>query len=632
MSILILRTASGLIEIHTPDVGGDPDPGSLEATHNLTAGWATFGQVIPEGAVPAGSAIQVGSLATQCDVKTSWGDGSARFAVLTCKPTGTGDQALSVVAAGSGTFTPTIPTASVVLTIGGTAWTATLPGTVSGDLWLDGSQVKEWRSIVTPINPSATPHAFLRVYFDARVYSDGQARVDITVENNLDVAEGTKVTYDVAITVSGSSVFTQSAVVHYYLTRWRKAFGVGLSESTVALDWEPAFVAGALPRYMDATENPTYSTAGDTFAILGRGGNTYDRMGTTGGRAEIAPYPDWAARFLTLKAADQREYVLANGDLAGSWPIHIRESDGSLVSIDDRPQFWLDLRGQEAGYPVDDRPKGDLSDANASTLVPDLAHVPSFSYVPYLATGDRYYADELAFWGNYALVGTYPVPLEDFGRGESLGIVGVEQVRARAWSLRNLTDAAAYAPDGGLRDYLGSKVANNLEYYDTYAQASTLPLDLMFAGREGDTMTSIQWMKNYFLWAMDHAQRQGFSGGEEMISRLLTFALRLYTSSPDYPREYAGSYHLIVGSVAGDAETYCETMAEIFAANYVNPADSSLYDPVPFEGFYGIDGRIALLLCIDRGRAGAQDALDWLEPQIPGDLASLAGWLISPYA
>ena len=38
----------------------------------------------------------------------------------------------------------------------------------------------------------------------------------------------------------------------------------------------------------------------------------------------------------------------------------------------------------------------------------DNAHQPSIAYVPYLLTGDRYYAEEMAFWANYAMMKTSP--------------------------------------------------------------------------------------------------------------------------------------------------------------------------------------------------------------------------------
>ena len=82
--------------------------------------------------------------------------------------------------------------------------------------------------------------------------------------------------------------------------------------------------------------------------------------------------------------------------------------------------------------------------ANQTRLIPDNAHQPSLAYVPYLLTGDRYYADEMAFWADYAMIRTYN---GDGVRG-SLGILAYNEVRGFGWALRNIADAAAYHPDG----------------------------------------------------------------------------------------------------------------------------------------------------------------------------------------
>ncbi len=53
------------------------------ATVGLTAGWATFGQAVPQGLAHDG--LQVGNLATQTDVKNRWPDGTIRFAIVTAR-------------------------------------------------------------------------------------------------------------------------------------------------------------------------------------------------------------------------------------------------------------------------------------------------------------------------------------------------------------------------------------------------------------------------------------------------------------------------------------------------------------------------------------------------------------------
>src|SRR4029079_5757542 len=62
------------------------------ATVALTQGCATFGEVVAQGA--GVDALQVGSLATQTDVKTRGPDGSIRFAVVTASVPAAGTYAI----------------------------------------------------------------------------------------------------------------------------------------------------------------------------------------------------------------------------------------------------------------------------------------------------------------------------------------------------------------------------------------------------------------------------------------------------------------------------------------------------------------------------------------------------------
>ena len=146
-----------------------------------------------------------------------------------------------------------------------------------------------------------------------------------------------------------------------------------------------------------------------------------------------------------------------------------------LLSLDERPRLWLDERAQSGGWdyiagaPLPMREYGsDIPAAGQSPLLPDNAHQPSIAFVPYLLTGDRYYAEEMAFWANYGMVRTYPGD----GMRSSQGILANNEVRGFGWALRNLADAAAYYPDASpVKAYLSQKVINNLQWLDAYARA-----------------------------------------------------------------------------------------------------------------------------------------------------------------
>ena len=656
------------------------------ATVALTPGWVTFGQVVPKGFARDG--LRVGSLATQTDVKTRWDDGSIRFAVVTVKADAAGSFAITAAPASGPQFdAPFIPAASVTFTIGGVPYVATLPAALSADRWLTGPNVYEGRSVVAPVSSSGA-HPFLRVNFDTRSYSDGTARVDVSVENVLDQAGATTVTYDVTIAVNGATVWSKAALQHFYLTRWRKVFDIGSgSAGSIAPDLTPFHQAGALPPYLGLVANVVDRTTDATgalrpaFDVLGQGALN-NPMWDHAGRPELAPYPDWTARYLVHKDPTQRAFVLANGDLSGSWPFHIREPLGSItpgvgpdrfISLDQRPTVWLDDRAStDPIVRPEDRVKGGpmqmheygtgIPGPGQSPLGPDLAHQPSLAYVPYLLTGDRYYGEEMGFIANYNLIHTYN---GDAVRG-SLGILENNEVRGFGWALRNLVDAAAYAPSADTRAYFSLKVQNNLQWLDTNANSQdpvTNPLKLLWTKYRPEPGYISLWEQTYLAFAIDRARAQGFTGGLDHRDAIARLQLRLFTSAPDYPREspfgcglnavtipcvWGAPYLIAAGHVPNPSSwagfTFFTTMADI--------AHNTIGDPNlqrDYAGFYGPEARLNLMIGITSGWTGAKEAYDYLFPFIGvsnancsaayggrdtadrPDLACRAGWALDFY-
>src|SRR5262249_14892200 len=322
------------------------------------------------------------------------------------------------------------------------------------------------------------------------------------------------VTYAVPIVFNGSPAFAKTAVTHFYLPRWRKVFtATGTTLSAITPDMVPFNTSKALPAYLPLVAD-FVNTAGVNYDLLQSGALGQD-MSLHGGRGDLAPYPDWTARYLVHKNPAQLSFVLANGDLSGSWPIHARESGavpgvGSerLISLDQRPTVWFDGRAQGGGWdyikglPLPIKEYTGAAPVNGqSPLVPDNAHQPSLAFVPYLLTGDRYYAEEMAFWANYAMLRTYP---GDGVRGAT-GIVENNEVRGFGWALRNIADAAAYYPDASpVKAYLAQKVSNNLQYLDNYAASVTSPLNpfqILFINLRPDGGQSIP------LWAQRSLSR-----------------------------------------------------------------------------------------------------------------------------
>lgn len=595
------------------------------ATYRLGRGWATFGLALPQGA--ARGAVAVGALATQTDVKTRWPDGSIRFAVVTARAPAAGTYPIVPASPLAGSSRATWPAALVELTIGPGRWEAALPP-APADRWLAGPLVTEARATVTP-RMRGLEHPFLRVIFDVRAYADGGERLDVTVENTIDTALAANTLYDAAITLNGQQVFRKAGIEHKYLSRWRHVSSIGLEEAAVTADLRPFIGARAVPAYLPGIKGPARKVTGPQFEVL-ETGDLMVPMNAHGGRPEIAPYPDWTAQYLVEQRPDQRAYVLRHGELAGSFGIHIKEPDAvRLISIDEHPNYWLDRRADPDG-----RPKSGLRGVAEPG---DNAHQPSLAFVPYLMTGDRYFLDEMKYWANFTLLSTFQDSYSK-RRGGSAGLLAPNEVRGIGWALRNLADTAAYVPDNDdMRAYFRQKVVNNLTWLDEYAASESTPLGTLFPGRrpEDEQWAPYSWIAlwehAYVAWAVDRAQQHGFGPGGALRDRIVKLQLRLFTSDAEgFPRTHAGAYVLALGTKAGSGIKYFNTMAEMFRVTdkYGNYR--------PFQGYYGPEARLLLMIAMRLGLPGAPAAFQYLSSNVGADGISMtadlhrrSGWAIA---
>jgi hypothetical protein len=619
------------------------------ATYIFTKGWATFGLPLPQGA--ARDAVQVGKLPTQTDVKVRWPDGSIRFAVVSANIPAASTLPIVPAAAPAGSMTAAAtPAVTVTLTIDGRPHVATLPATGT-DSWLNGPLVSEGRAVVAPGG-----HPFLRVIFDLRTYASGGSRVDITVENCLDVSVADEATYDVAIAIGDKRVFQQANVHHKYLARWRSVFPVGtLQESEVTPDMAPFVAARAVPPYLSTVASPSRSlkttgVSGTGFDILGFGDLTVP-MNAHSGRPELAPYPDWTAQYLVHKKPEQRAYMMRHGELAGSWGIHVRNADGSMPSIDapGNGYYWLDPRWKDpgnlsAGFTG---PRGHLEHRAEPG---DLAHQPSLAFVPYLVTGDRFFADEVAFWANFCLIGSFA---SDDNRKGPQGLLIGNEVRGIGWGLRNLGDAAAYLPDSSpMKAYLASKVWANLTYLDQYAETyQSGPVQTLFPGRRPEDgepkyqpyMWISLWEQSYLAWAVDRVMDHGTvatsnfaNGGATIRNRIARLQLALFTN-PQWPKDpqRQAPYVLAAGRWGPDRTlTYLQTFSDVATATFSVPTPARPDFPRPFQGYYGPEARLMLRITEKLGDAGAREQITALMANVfenvsmRDDLNKRSGWAI----
>lgn len=444
-------------------------------TYDLTAGWHTFGLALPEGTARA---VGVGTLPTQCDVKTRWPDGSIRFAIVTVQITTDGAYPITAVAPARRAAAPVAsawPTVSVAFTIAGSRWVADLPDAHTQSAWLSGSLVQEARSIVAPVLVSGTgrglppplPPTWPRLpgehlgdlgYFEdqrpRRRHIERPSRLkpawpwQAPIPSSTPLAAGTahallQVVFDIRSFADGGhrvDVSVQNArdipaaqQVPYDVRITINGADVFVRTGVVhswGARWRQVFPVNHLAGTVVA-DMATAVAAGalpEFLASVSDGSYTIDAqrhdilqygdiscsMTAPGGRAEIGCYPQWTVQGIVHGRPSTRAYVLRSGDLSGSWSGYIKGPDG--VSL-------IRIDQGHTNYWLDARspaPNGPANGYAGATWHIDATHIPSLCYVPYLWTGDRYYYDGQKAWAATVMLQTYTGDAHGFGTQTSL--------------------------------------------------------------------------------------------------------------------------------------------------------------------------------------------------------------------
>ena len=676
-----------------------------------TPGWSTFGLALAKGIATDG--VQVGVFDTQTDVKVRYDDGSIRFAIVSAYIASAGTYGIRDADASAGTFNPTVPTASVAFRVAGATHTAVMPRTLGSDCWLNGPLVRECRSIVAPDNRPDGATALLRVYFDTRVYKDGKARVDVTVDNTKNDAAAGTAQYGVQVEVNGSSVFSRVATttpgkhplsaplagftatssghgldvdgplklpsaglsstdagkyiritsgtytghyrrikavptgntiqldryfpaaltdvswelvsfLHPLHARWRKTFGAnGYAEAQIVPDVQPLYDSKATFAYLPNVTAEPYAGGpegyvppfvGHRWDILGIGNHLVDMQGT-GGREELGFRPMVTAQYLVHKTEPLRQQVIRYGDLSGSRKIHVTNvSDNSMVDIDHLPNFFYDTcPGNGTTGPLGNTGLACPTLQNGYFAERSAAHQPSVAFIPYLLTGDRYYADELKFWAEYCII--------SWGgdRGGSRGLLDLRssiQTRALAWTIRDLTDAAAYLPDSDPhKAHFRGILENNLNNLQNHSVSYTG--DPVLQSRPINQGNSIQpWMQAYLALALHHAARNGFTaegGGTDLRDRLVAYQIVRLTTPSEWPLGHCCLYQLWSRRADGVPFT---SLAEQWKYNNTNQPQGWMTGQLnPISGSRSPETRLAVLVGLDTGAANAQAAYEALMAQ-----------------
>ncbi|MDO8179487.1 MAG: hypothetical protein Q7T62_14695 [Undibacterium sp.] len=569
----------------------------------------SFGQVFAKGDLPANSSLRAQlndgtALPIQVDAKATHDDGSLRHAVISANLPQLGANITETVkliknsaatpvavAATPGALLAAGFTAGINITLNGQTYSASADSLLkSGKYsnWLAGAIVNEWQVSAPLKNTQGVEHPHLTARFAIRSYAgQNKARVDVTLENNWAYEPGPQnFTYDAQVQVGSQTVYSKLGLTHYHHARWRKVFWWG-AEPQIHIQHNTAYLIAskAVPNY---DQSIVFTAASITPIKTKFTGAVTEPMGSgmalpympnTGGRPDIGLLPGWAATYLLTMDKDAKQATLGSADLAGSWSMHYRDKNTDRpISLADYPYMTI------LGTPFDTiNPTTKKSESfpacgggctNPNTA--DTAHEPSFSYLPYLVTGDYYHLEELQFWTMWNLFQSNPEY-----RNNIKGLFHSSQLRAQAWILRTLADVAYITPNNdALKTQFTTFLSDNLDWYNKTYIIDSISSNALGAVLDGgsviynDWRGIAPWQDDFFTSAVGHAMELGFI----KAGPLLSWKAKFPTSRMIDPG-------------------YCWVIGSIYSLNVRDSASSSYYTTMNQAYKASISSSLAALTC-----------------------------------
>ncbi|MDP3139797.1 MAG: hypothetical protein Q8N17_26105 [Burkholderiaceae bacterium] len=527
-------------------------PGGFSLLSSATAtAPVTVGQALQQGAIPSGSGIVVTGMTAQVTIKSTWPDGSAKFAIIAGTASLTADTYAPItLAAGTSSSGTALTTSALGTAIGtvvvdagafgsatfsGSDWTSPFETWVSGHLMLSCIYRKQIGS-----------DDHLVAWLEVRYYSTGAVEVLPWVENGyLLVASPGAKSETYTFTLGGTDRFSATIdLLHHQRTPLisgtATAHWLGTDPGVTAVhDVDYIQKTGLVPCYHAKTPAGADALVGyasntaivTTFTPLQKGNFTEgDGMGGGGFSNHIGLLPEWEVCYLTAPSPVTAKGVIFNGYSLGRYPIHYRdENDGYLPArLSENPT--LNLAEPSIGWTT--------TPATSGTAPPGwaISHQPSAGFLAYLITGRRYFLDEVQF----AASTNSMIDLRSTNRENGLGIWKSQTAgneRHFAWCMRSLAQAIAATPDADttMLGEFRTQFENNLDYYHTRYIGAGGPAAPIFdnggfvqgsgdvgTGGTGTYWTTI-WMQDFITAAFGYAKDLGLGLDSTNTTRLDEF-------------------------------------------------------------------------------------------------------------
>lgn len=594
--------AAGQVIYHAPDASAvDGLVGMTFANNSASAssgGYVTFGQVFKQGDLGAadGLTLLVNGVASsvQVDVKATWDDGSVKHAVLTTAvdPLDAGqhqDAFLKIGTAASGT-TPVladllasgydfsfdvdlydalgVKTDTAAINVQDLLADPAGNGIVVTN-WLEGPYVSEFSFQYQPDGVEG-----LEYRVDIRLYEDGTTRTDFSIANEHSFSVSETIIYDVVLQQDGGVVFSEALLEHHRNSNWHEQFWTGdHSDAHLQFDIDYMAESGAIPHYETSHGVASNSLNDDLDANFGamESGTIRKSMPSTGGRDDIGLFSEWTSDYL-VSQDERAEYVMmGNADAAGSAPWHfIDEATGDYINLVQRSELWIDYRHKDGTDALTSTFTHTLDDTGWKV---DNAHQPSLSFVPYLISGDQYHLNNLVAQATYTIGRVKPNWRDNIDSG-ALFVDGAQQVRATAWSIRTVTDAAFILPDGhvletmfdtsveGSLDLLIKKYITN-GIMDEYGELEGFIRDPLTTSSGSDEGRTSPWTQDYVVNALGLAASRGYEQAVDMLDWTENFLTGRFNTDEGMSPYFGSSYRYQVrDATTGEAYTTWTELAE----------------------------------------------------------------------
>jgi Flp pilus assembly pilin Flp len=480
-------------------------------------------------------------------------------------------------------------------------------------------------------------HPQLTARLHTRFLNAGQrVRTDLVIENNWTYEPNPgNVTYSLTVTQGGQTILQQAPFTHNHHARWHKVLWSGAEPQVFVrhdmryfLDSRATWnydLSLAIPESVLAAEAVNLAKA-DTTPMGAAFITPY--FPTTGGRSDIGPLPRWTALFLVTQDPRARASMLANADAAAGIPIHYRDlPTDQPVSLDKHPDLAMSIGSSTT---VDALP---IVINGATIWSPEAAHQASFSYIPYMVSGDTFYLDETQFWANWNMGRVNPSY-----RGRNNGLIFENEMRGQAWSLRSIGEATFALPDNHpMKGYFKTKLNTNLAWYVArYPRDSTNTVSPLGMMEKNDAVgQTAPWQNDFMALVVGQLAEAGDIQAREYFNWISRFTVgRFLNESAGFCRAQAPGYYITIRDASN---RFITDWGLLFRTNWptITSCDPKrVVDGVPTSpSDYAAYARAMLGTSVGLGISGADAAYSYwnnVTPQMRNAMLGDPTWAIIP--